>query len=217
MNAAHICGSVCLQTAPPLISSPPENDLDSPGCWMCLHTQHTDDIVSQQASLTAARRGMLQLELKLQSSSHHDEIVCRASDLLLSSDCMHDGVNGYWSLCLADSQDNLMVLLRDVFIFALNHKPPSVIRPKVLGLRKGFMSLSSLSSWIFRKGQVLVLLWSSLSPATVSWIICAWFISCPSACSCPGCSVLFCFIIIIAEVGGVIVICFAQHPCMYQS
>lgn len=62
---------------------------------MCLHTQHTDDIVSQQALLTAARRGMLQLELKLQSSSHHDEIVYRATDLLLVSDCMHDGVNGY--------------------------------------------------------------------------------------------------------------------------
>lgn len=36
MNTAHICISVCLQMAPPLIACQPENDLDSPG-WMCLH------------------------------------------------------------------------------------------------------------------------------------------------------------------------------------
>ena len=59
LDTAHICDSVCLQTAPPLISSQCENDLDSAGCWVCLHTQHTDDIVSQTALLSAASRGML--------------------------------------------------------------------------------------------------------------------------------------------------------------
>lgn len=52
----HICGSVCLQTAPPLISSQPENDLDSPGCWMCLHTQHTDDWLSVSEHRSQRRR-----------------------------------------------------------------------------------------------------------------------------------------------------------------
>ena len=33
-RAAHLC----LQTAPPLISAQPENDLDSLGCCICLHS-----------------------------------------------------------------------------------------------------------------------------------------------------------------------------------
>lgn len=57
----HACigGSARLQTAPPLISSQSENDPDSPGCWMCLHTRNTNDIVSQRAALAATRRDAL--------------------------------------------------------------------------------------------------------------------------------------------------------------
>lgn len=199
-----------------LISSQLENDLDSPGCWMCLHTLSADDIVSQKASLSAARSGALFTVTKapIHLPSWWNSVQSHRS--LLSSDCMHDGVNGYWSFWLADSQDIWMLRLLDIFIFAVNCKLPSVIRlhkgffsPK----KKRFTSLFSPSSWIFTKGQVLVLLLSSLSPLTVSWITCPWFISCSRACSCPGC------IFNIAEMGGVglIGICFVQHLAMYQS
>lgn len=53
---ACIGGCVRLQTAPPLISSQQENDLDSAGCWMCLHTRNTNDIVSRRGALAATRR-----------------------------------------------------------------------------------------------------------------------------------------------------------------
>lgn len=118
-----------------LISSQLENDLDSPGCWMCLHTLSADDIVSQKASLSAARSGALFTVTKapIHLPSWWNSVQSHRS--LLSSDCMHDGVNGYWSFWLADSQDIWMLRLLDIFIFAVNCKLPSVIR-----LHKGFFS-----------------------------------------------------------------------------
>lgn len=118
-----------------LISSQSENDLDSPGCWMCLHTLSADDIVSQKASLSAVRSGALFTVTKapIHLPSWWNSVQSHRS--LLSSDCMHDGVNGYWSFWLADSQDIWMLRLLDIFIFAVNCKLPSVIR-----LHKGFFS-----------------------------------------------------------------------------
>lgn len=133
MNAAHIC--VSRRRLLLLISSQLENDLDSPGCWMCLHTLSADDIVSQKASLSAARSGALFTVTKapIHLPSWWNSVQSHRS--LLSSDCMHDGVNGYWSFWLADSQDIWMLRLLDIFIFAVNCKLPSVIR-----LHKGFFS-----------------------------------------------------------------------------
>lgn len=55
-------------------------------------------------------------------------MLCRGSDPPLSSGCIPDGVNGYWSLRLADAQDLLMLILPKVFIFAVDHELPPVIR-----------------------------------------------------------------------------------------
>lgn len=85
-------------------------------------------------------------------------MLCRASDPPLSSGGIHDGVNGYWSLRLADAQDLLMLILPHVFIFAVAHELPPVIRLIfffffLVGIKR-FTSVWPLLSCIFRKGQV---------------------------------------------------------------
>lgn len=126
MNTAHICVSICLQMAPPLISRQPENDLDSPG-WMCLHT-YWWHCQSESIALTSEERDVLTVtKAPVYLPSWWNTLQSHRS--LLSSVPIHDGVNGYWSFWLADSQH----ILLDIFIFALNHKLPSIIR-----LHKGF-------------------------------------------------------------------------------
>lgn len=126
MNRARICISACLQMASPLISCQPENDLDSAG-WMCLHI-YWWHCQSQSIAVASEERDALTVtKASVYLPSWWNTLQSHRS--LLSSDCSHDGVNGYWSFWLADSQH----ILLDIFIFALDHKLPSVIR-----LHKGF-------------------------------------------------------------------------------
>lgn len=62
LDIMHACMHWWLGAPPDSSSShllPVRNDLDSPGCWMCLHTRNTNDIVSQRGALAATRRDAL--------------------------------------------------------------------------------------------------------------------------------------------------------------
>lgn len=100
-----------------------------------------------------------------------------------------------------------MLLLLHICVFVLNHKLPSITILHKASERFTTLYFLSRSSFInIQRRSSCSLSSRALSPATASWIICPWFISCSSARS--RFRVFFFFFLNIAKVGGVIGICF---------